>query len=1002
MTWRSIACVTLGVLLTPEARASERQQVGSIRGVVYDADFGVPLAGARVSAVEADRTVESGGQGNYVIADLPAGAYTLVFAKEGYVRAVRPDVVVIAGRLTEVDVSLSGDFTEMDEFVVQDVLQLGGTAEIALLQMRFESPALMDSVSSELMSRAGASDAASGLRLVAGASVQDGKTAVIRGLPDRYVSSQLNGVRLPSADEDKRAVELDQFPAAVIESIQVSKTFTPDQQGDASGGAVDVRLKGIPDETIFEIKGQISHNSQAGGRSDFLTYDGGGVGTWGTESGEREIQYQNLGGDWDGAVGVSHDDAPVDYKWSAAAGGKHVLDSGLKLGGFASLFYERDSSFYDDGVNDSYWVENPGDPLTPETSQGTPQDGDFRTSLFDVAQGSQSVQWGGLAALGLESERHALALTFLHTRTAEDTATLATDTRGKAYFFPGYDPNDPMGPGNDPANRLAAPYLRTETLEYVERTTTMLQLTGRHTLPFDGFEIGDLLAFREPELEWSLARSSATLDQPDKRQFGAYWAAASHNPGLPPWIPPSTDPPVWGPFKPSANFNLGNLQRIWAAIDETSEQGAIDLVLPFEQWGGEEGYAKLGVFDDRVDREFDQDTFSNFGDAGASYQGGWNDPWSAHFPSESHPITASTYDVDYEGEQDLSAFYAMVDLPLSPSLKAIGGARRESTEIRIVNIPEADATWIPPGATAPQTLNPGDADVAFEQDDVLPSIGLVWSATDRITLRGSYSRTVARQTFKELTPILQQEYLGAPVFVGNPDLAMSSLDNFDLRADWEPYEGGLVSVSWFDKRIDDPIEYVQKVASFTYTTAVNYPEGDLAGYEVELRQDVGRFFERLEGLSIGVNATFIDSSVTLPDDEAAGFNLPEIQAPMRERDMTAAPEYLYNLYATYDVARTGTRFGLFYTVQGDTLVAGAGQSNGNFVPSVYATEFDTLNASVSQRIGKHLRLELQAKNLTNPDLTTVYRSEYTGDDVVKTSYTAGIEYALTLGATFSF
>ena len=113
--------------------------------------------------------------------------------------------------------------------------------------------ALMDSISADLMSRAGASDAASALKLVAGASVQNGKSAVIRGLPDRYVSSQMNGVRLPTADEDKRAVELDQFPSAVIESIQVSKTFTPDQQGDASGGAVNVVLKSVPEENTIKV-----------------------------------------------------------------------------------------------------------------------------------------------------------------------------------------------------------------------------------------------------------------------------------------------------------------------------------------------------------------------------------------------------------------------------------------------------------------------------------------------------------------------------------------------------------------------------------------------------------------------------------------------------------------------------------------------------------------------------------------------------------------------------
>ena len=60
-----------------------------------------------------------------------------------------------------------------------------------------------------MIQRSGASDAAAVLLLVPGATLQDGKYAVIRGLPDRYVSSQMNGVRLPSADEDKRAVELD-------------------------------------------------------------------------------------------------------------------------------------------------------------------------------------------------------------------------------------------------------------------------------------------------------------------------------------------------------------------------------------------------------------------------------------------------------------------------------------------------------------------------------------------------------------------------------------------------------------------------------------------------------------------------------------------------------------------------------------------------------------------------------------------------------------------------
>ncbi len=246
------------------ATAQQGQRAGSIRGVVLDKDFGAPLANAQVMIVESDKKVTTSDQGNFVFGDVPPGKYTLVFSKDGYVRQVKSDVVVSSGQLTDLSVSLAGDFTDMEEFVVQEAPPIGGSTEAGLLQIRAESPSLLDSISADLMSQAGASDAAGALRLVPGATVQDGKTAVIRGLPDRYVSSQMNGVRLPSADEDKRAVELDQFPSEVIESVRVSKTFTPDQQGDASGGAVDVRLKGIPDDPFF-IKFKAQYRLQLAG-----------------------------------------------------------------------------------------------------------------------------------------------------------------------------------------------------------------------------------------------------------------------------------------------------------------------------------------------------------------------------------------------------------------------------------------------------------------------------------------------------------------------------------------------------------------------------------------------------------------------------------------------------------------------------------------------------------------------------------------------------------------
>jgi hypothetical protein len=93
---------------------------------------------------------------------------------------------------------------------------------------------------------------------------------------------------------------------------------------------------------------------------------------------------------------------------------------------------------------------------------------------------------------------------------------------------------------------------------------------------------------------------------------------------------------------------------------------------------------------------------------------------------------------------------------------------------------------------------------------------------------------------------------------------------------------------------------------------------------------------------------------------------------------------------------------LFYTVQGDTLLAGATQSKGNFVPSVYAKSFDTLNFGLTQKLGEWFKLGFSAKNLTNPKIQTVYRSEYIGDDRLKTSYSEGIDYAISIGGEYRF
>ncbi len=1004
------------------------EQAGSIRGVVYDADFDAPLAAAQILIAETGEKIIATDEGNFVFGQVEPGTYTLVFSKDGYTRQVKTNVVVSAGKMTEVDARLSGEFTEMEEFVVQDV-QIGTGTEAALLELRVESPALMDSVGAELMSQAGASDAAGALRLVAGATVQDGKYAVVRGLPDRYVNSQMNGVRLPTADTDKRAVQLDQFPSAVIESIQVSKTFTPDQQGDASGGAVNIILKGIPDKRILKLESGISGNTQVAGNDNFRTYKGGGLDLFGFRDVDSPGSTIS-----DGAIDTMSTNGPIDRKYSVTFGDKYQLSDDVRIGGLGSFFYNRDSSHYENGIDDKYWVEKPGEPMVPQYSKGgfpvnhpswNPDNPDeagllteefSTTSLFDVIKSSQQVQEGAFGSVGLETDEHSLSFIYMYTHDAEDSVRIAEDTRGKEAYFPnGYSPDDPCHPGNaSNSGRGVAPYLRSQTLTYTERTTETMQFGGKHEISLiPDISVGNFIKTLPPEFDWKISRSFAGLNQPDKRMFNSRWTPPYYVPGTPAgpyWdeIPPKIEDPVYNQFVDGSNINYGNFFRVWKQIGEVSDQYALNWKLPFEQWSGDEGYVKFGLFKESLSRTFDQDSYGNAQSGSIDHTGDWlNDSWARDYYKgdymnlQSAKIKALDIDMDYDGRQDISASYFMVDLPLTSYLKWIGGYRYEKTELSIDTFPEEDVEWIVTKGDDGRFINSNEiskANVKFEQTDALPSIGFVLEPIKKkLTLRGTYSETIARQTFKELSAAPQQEYLGGDVFIGNPELQMSALENYDLRLDYTPYDGGLFSVSYFRKNITNPIEYIQGITDFSFTTPVNYPRGTINGYEFEVRQNLGHLWKSLEAFTLGGNLTLINSEVLLPKNEISIFE--EMGFPIKTRNMMNAPEHLYNIFLNYDITPK-TQLSFFYTVRGDMLVAGAGQSNGKFIPDVYETEYGTLNLGLSQKFWKTWNLKFQVKNLLNPRIESVYRSDYIGSDVTKTSYRKGIELGISISATF--
>ena len=1041
MKKRLVVLLGLGVTLILLSGRVSAQLAGSIRGTTTDRDFNDrPIGGVKVLIVQTEQTVISDDLGVYLIEGVAPGTYTLIFSKEGFARQVQTDVLVSPGQLTEVGASMPSEFTELDKFIVQD-LKLDAGSEIGLIELRQEVPQFLDSVGEAQLSAAGVSDAAAALSLVSGATVNDDK-AVIRGLPDRYVNSQVNGVRFPSADAETRSLELDQFPTDVIESIQVTKTFTPDQQGDSSGGAVNIVLKGIPDEDVIKFGVGTKYNTNYTGKNNFRTYQGGGLDTFGINKGRQNLPTTDPS---PVALGTTQTHAPYDYNTDFTLAKRHeFVESGWTVGGVVSTFYDHGGSFYDDGVNADYAVDflnvtpftDPGaDPrvfFLPDVggSAAILQPDTRDSSVFDIIKSTEQVQWGGLGALGMENEFNKIDLIFLQTRTTQDSTVVGTDTRTRGIveseiaalqgelnpfdlLFSGI--TEPDAAGSDLA------YVRNQTLQYQERMIRSLQLRGKHTLPFFeenvGLESGEFRML-PPEFDWTLAHSKSTLREPDQRVFRSFYN------------PDSGSQEVFANNFSSA-ATVGYAQRSWENITESSDQVQVNLKMPFVLPNDEEGAVKVGVFRDRVDRAFDRETFTT--------QSGVQTPPSDTLPGgvdfteffltdfltdaeKSVNFADPTNDVDFTGNYDIDAYYLMLDIPLTGKLRVIGGARLETTRVGIgltnidqfaqsLDLVNNSADPLVSGGSFPngggtRNINPNTGlprgDVEFEQDDILPSLTLIYEVNDQFSLRGAYSQTIARATFRELTAIRQQEFLGSTQFFGNEELKFSEVTNYDFRADYRPTPGGLISFSLFYKEILNPIEYIavtgNNVFAGSITYPVNFPEGSIRGVEFELRQDLGEYAPELTGLTLGGNATIIESEVIVAADQAT------VPIGQTSREMLNAPDMLLNLFAVYRNEDTGTEIGLFYTVRGDTLVRGATPAltdTARFTPNIFETQYDTLNLTFSQKLGKHLKLKLSAKNLTDPDIERVYRSPIT-PDVVQSSYNKGISLSASLSATFEF
>ena len=244
---------TLLILLSINALLTH---AGTIKGFVTDAQTGESLVGASVMLTGATGSTGrigavAGLDGSYLLRDVPEGTYTLTVSYVSY-KAMTQKLTVGRGMMTQ-NIALDGSGSDLAEVVVSG----RGDRESESSTRKTEQKAdnVLNIIGAKAISLLPDITVGNVLQRVSGVSVVrnasgDGQFAIIRGMDKRYNYTLVNGIKIPSPDNKNRYVPMDIFPADLLERLEVVKALTPNMEGDAIGGAMNMIMRSAPDYLV--------------------------------------------------------------------------------------------------------------------------------------------------------------------------------------------------------------------------------------------------------------------------------------------------------------------------------------------------------------------------------------------------------------------------------------------------------------------------------------------------------------------------------------------------------------------------------------------------------------------------------------------------------------------------------------------------------------------------------------------------------------------------------
>ena len=901
--------------------ALSAQSPGRITGRVIDAGQGTPVAGAVVELVGATpaKTATSGIDGRYNLLGVPAGTVSIRVRLIGYTAKTVTGIGLAAGAIVTQDISLDAVSVQLQELSVTAAAEKGSVAN-ALSEQR-QAVGVVNAVTAEEIRRSPDADAAQAVQRVSGVTVQDGKFVFVRGLGERYTTTSLNGARIPSTEPERKVVPLDLFPAGLLEGISTSKTFTPDLSGDFSGGEVNIKTREFPAERQITLSLSTGINTRVTGK-DVWGPRNAGLEWLALASGDRQLPGPvAAGGNFDPAPAQPQVNTMVNSlrnAWSPVAGTGPVATSmGFSVGGNDPMFGHPVGYL----VSLSYGYEP---DVRDEQVRANAQPGNEpglvnEVDRYEGQTGRSSVLWGGLLNLSTNlGSTSRINFNTNYNRSADNDSRLETGE------------SENLGTT-----------LQVNRLRYVERSALATQVTGEHQLA------------PRHQIDWSGTYSRVTRDEPDRSEIVYTLDRDPQGNPLPPaWLSVSNEGAV----------------RTYAGLDEHNAQGALNYKMTFGGKTRPHAFRVGGLYRS-TSRVANNEAISISGNMARSSQelapeeifdGRFANPADQVFR-----ITPLSQGGSYTAEDRLTAGYALVQLYPARGIEVVAGARVENSRVTVVTQPTIGESV----TTAP------------EYTDVLPSLSVNFSLSERHQLRLAASQTLSRPEYRELAPVQYREVIGAENVLGNANLRRALIQNLDARWEFYPTQAEIVSVGVFYKHFDDPIEQVYLGTSGT--RIISYLNAESArniGVELELRKNLSMLGQRWLPWSLFANATFMNSQVTIPGNGLAINS---------ERAMVGQAPYVVNGGLTY-LSGSGQWSGtLLYNVVGRRIVSAAE----NPLPNVYEEARHALDFSLRFPVMGSIAGKFDAKNLLD------YSTKLTQGTVTKEFYYTGRRFGIGLSWT---